>query len=391
MPHNDTGTHSGNHLDGIPIFFSEQLSRFNFGQGHPFHPQRFAHFLKLLERAGLDKSFKKMKLVPATREDLELVHTDDYLAYIKHLENINGRITMDTPVNSDVTEVQGLIVGSGLQAAEMVLKDGGTTGRDGRIVHTFGGLHHAGADYGEGFCLYNDVAITANALLERHGQKKILIFDTDAHQGNGTMDIFYDDPRVLFISIHQDPRTLYPGRGFVHEIGEGKGTGYTVNIPMPPYSTNSQYERTIDEIFLPLVKEFQPDVIIRNGGSDPYHGDELTLLGLDYDGLNMMTSRVRKAALDIPGACNRLIDMMVSGYGDFVVYGWLAMFCGTQGLDIDYKKLAPVEYRHPGGYAQEKLDMMTGKMLGELKGNLREHWDCFECNRPSIPQSLGRG
>ena len=368
MPSNNNESHSGSHH--IPIFFSDQLAKFNFGQGHPFHPQRFAHFLKLLERAGIDKHLEKLELEPATQDDLRLVHTDGYLAYIKHLENINGRITMDTPVNSDVTEVQGLIVGSGLQAAELVLKDGG-------IVHTFGGLHHAGSDYGEGFCLYNDVAVTARALLERHGQNRILIFDTDAHQGNGTMDIFYDDPRVLFISIHQDPRTLYPGRGFVHEIGEGEGAGYTINVPMPPYSTNPQYERAIDEIFKPIVKEFKPDVIIRNGGSDPYHGDELTLLGLDYDGLNMMASKVRQASMEGPGACKKQIDMMVSGYGDLVIYGWLAMFCGTQGLDVDYKKLAPVEYRIPGGYAQDRLDKMTEDMLGKLKGHLKEHWNCF--------------
>ena len=368
MPSYSTGSHSGSHQ--IPIFFSDRLAKFNFGQGHPFHPQRFAHFLKLLKRAGIDKHLKKLDLEPATRDDLGLVHTESYLAYVKHLENINGRITMDTPVNPDVTEVQSLIVGSGLQAAELVLKDEG-------VVHTFGGLHHAGSDYGEGFCLYNDVAITARALVERHDQKRILIFDTDAHQGNGTMDIFYDDPRILFISIHQDPRTLYPGRGFVHEIGEGDGTGYTVNIPMPPYSTNLQYERAIDDIFLPLVREYRPDVIIRNGGSDPYHGDELTLLGLDYDGLNMMTAKVREAAIGGSGVCNRLIDMMVSGYGEFVTYGWLAMFCGIQGLDVDYKKLAPAEHKHPGGYTEERLDRITENMLDDLKGHLKDHWDCF--------------
>ncbi|MCK4757256.1 MAG: acetylpolyamine amidohydrolase [Thermoplasmata archaeon] len=347
------------------------MAKFNFGQGHPFNLERFAWFMNLLEKAGLSDRLEKHSLVPATVDDLKLVHSDTYLAYIDHLKNINGRLTMDTPVNSNVTEVQSLIVGSGLQAAQLVLDKGGA-------AHTFGGLHHAGPDYGEGFCLYNDVAVTAKALVERHGQKKIMVFDTDAHQGNGTMDIFYDDPRVLFISIHQDPRTLYPGRGFVHEIGSGEGTGYTVNIPIPPYSSNSQYERALDEIFTPLVKEFEPDVIIRNGGSDPYHGDDLTILGLDYDGLNMVGRKVREAALDGPGACDKQIDMMVSGYGDLVIYGWLALFCGIEGLDdIDYKKLAPTEYRRPGGYTQEKLDDITEEMLVALKKELEEYWNCF--------------
>ena len=177
MPHHNTSSYSD--TQHIPIFFSEQLAKFNFGQGHPFHPQRFAHFLNLLERAGIEKHLEKLKLEPATQEDLRLVHTESYLDYVKHLEKIDGRITMDTPVNSNVTEVQSLIVGSGLQAADLILKDGG-------IVHTFGGLHHAGSDYGEGFCLYNDVAVTARALIERYDQKRILIFDTDAHQGKGS-------------------------------------------------------------------------------------------------------------------------------------------------------------------------------------------------------------
>ncbi len=368
MPQDSTGSSMGD--NNIPIFFSEQLAKFNFGQGHPFHPERFASFIRLLKKAELIDDIHKMGLISATDEDLRMVHDDNYLAHIKYLEKINGRITMDTPVNSDVTGVQSLIVGSGLQAAELVLEKGG-------IVHTFGGLHHAGKDYGEGFCLYNDVAITAKALLERHGQKRVLIFDTDAHQGNGTMDIFYDDPRVLFISIHQDPRTLYPGRGFVNEIGVGAGEGYTVNIPMPPYSSYFQYEWAIDDIFQPLVNEFKPDVIIRNGGSDPYHGDELTLLGLDYDGLNMMASKVRKAVFEGDGACGKLIDMMVSGYGDFVTYGWLAMFAGIQGLDVDYRALAPAEYKRPGGYTADKLDRITEKMLADLKTHLRNHWKCF--------------
>ena len=322
--------------------------------------------MSLLADFDLLEMLDVRELVPATREDLMLAHTEKFIDRVEELAKNGGRLTLDTPANLDVLEIQKLIAGSGLQAAELLLKS------DVASAHTFGGLHHAGADYGEGFCLLNDVAIVGKGLVDRHGLDRVMIVDTDAHQGNGTMDIFYDDPRVLFVSIHQDPRTLYPGRGFVFDKGSGNGLGFTVNIPMPPYAGNAQYERAMNEIFMPLARQFKPQMIIRNGGSDPYLGDELTILGLDYEGLAMLNGKVREASDE---GCKKLLDMCVSGYGEYVIEGWLAIFAGIEKLDVDLGSLeSPGDSAHRG-YPEEMLDAMTNDMLAILKDELKEFWD----------------
>ncbi|GAH36956.1 unnamed protein product, partial [marine sediment metagenome] len=225
---------------------------------------------------------------------------------------------------------------------------------------------------------FNDVAITARMLLSKYPVERILIIDTDAHQGNGTMDIFYDDPRVLFISIHQDPRTLYPGRGFINEIGIGAGKGFTVNIPMPMFAGNKQYQCALNEIFVPLAKEYQPDVIIQNGGADPHYADQLTLLGLDLDGLNMVGKIVRKTA---DGTSKKLIDMIVSGYSDLVHYGWLAIIAGVAGLPIDFSKIVnePEKRKHLEIEINEgSTESQTQKVVEAVKTELKSYWRCFQ-------------
>ena len=188
----------------------------------------------------------------------------------------------------------------------------------------FGGLHHAGRGFGEGFCIFNDVAVAAAALL-RDGMERIAVLDTDAHQGNGTMDIFYEDPRVLFVSIHQDPRTLYPGVGFITELGRGAGEGRTVNLPMPMLADGSLYDLAMREIVYPLLDEFRPQAIIRNGGSDPLYTDTLTNLGLDVEQLSGLIRDIARYARrgGIP-----LVDLFLSGYGPYVSEGWLAIVRG---------------------------------------------------------------
>jgi acetoin utilization protein AcuC len=351
----------------IPIFYGSQLAEFDFGPGHPFTGERFESYVALLESTGVGAMCEFMALRSASDEDLQLVHTHEYLKYVKFLESSGGYISVDTPVTPSVMEIQRLITGSGLQAAELLIKG------EYRTAHTFGGFHHAGRDYGEGFCIYNDVAVVTEALLKRHRVKRVLILDTDAHQGNGTMDIFYSNPKVLFISLHQDPRTLYPGKGFTWETGKNEGKGYTVNLPMPPYAGNEQYEYVFKEVIRPIAREFSPDMIIRNGGSDPYFADDLTALGLDLDGLNVIGKRVREIVNDT-GA--RLIDMMVSGYGDMVIYGWLALFCGVESLDFDYKTASPEQPSVQMRADNEKLNAYTEAMVRDLRSQLKDHWSC---------------
>jgi len=154
-------------------------------------------------------------------------------------------------------EAARLVIGQAKLAADLV-----QSGQFNMVVSLGGGLHHARRGYGEGFCLYNDVAFCATYLLEEYNLERILILDTDAHAGNGTSEYFYSSPQVLFIDLHQDPRTLYPGTGFAPDTGIGEGKGFTVNVPMPVYAGNDSYRLVFDEIVGPLAEEFKPQIII---------------------------------------------------------------------------------------------------------------------------------
>ena len=147
-----------------------------------------------------------------------------------------------------------------------------------------------------------------------------------------------------------------------------------MNIPMPPFSSNRQYELALNTILEPIAREFKPQFCIRNGGSDSFYADELTMLGLDYDGLFMVSKMVRDIALKTSG---NLLDMMVSGYGDLVIYGWLAQFCGANALDVDYKHFSPPPPFHSPPSSQEILDQATQSMLNSLIGELDQYWSCF--------------
>lgn len=232
-------------------------------------------------------------------------------------------------------------------------------------------MHHAKPNYGEGFCLYNDNAFVARYLMAKYGLERILILDTDAHQGNGTCEYFYSEPRVLFIDLHQDPRTLYPGTGFADEIGEGKGKGFTINVPMPVYAGFDSYRLVFDEVVLPVTEEFKPQVVIRNGGSDPHFADSLTNLGLPVRGFRMIGERARQMA-EVCGG--KQIDLIGSGYNKEVLpYAWLALLCGLADFKIEVKEPIPI----PERFRQDHSFNNTREVIGEVKGHLKDYWRCL--------------
>ncbi|MFO7992373.1 MAG: histone deacetylase family protein [Thermoplasmata archaeon] len=340
-----------------PIFYHEGYGNYSFGSFHPFDPERFPKFVEMVRNSEELSSAIEIKEADwAKDKELQLVHSKKYIEKISELEETGGRVSPDTPVKPGTPAACRRIVGGSLGAAKDL--------KNNDLTLNMGGLHHAGRDYGEGFCLFNDVAIAAEYL--RRKGKKVCILDTDAHQGNGTMDIFYTSPDVLFISLHQDPRTLYPGRGYVHEIGDGDGEGYSVNIPLPRDSNIAEYRYAFDEVVSPVVEQFEPDVLIRNGGSDPHHQDSLTDLALDMNGfvyLGAVTSEICKNV----GA--KHIDLFLSGYGLMVLNGWLAMLKGTMDLDIP----TPDDQRI-GSLKNEPRKSMV-ETLDDLKNILEDHWD----------------
>jgi acetoin utilization protein AcuC len=348
-----------------PFFYHPDFAAYDFGPSHPFQGSRFERFMRELE-ARFPSVYAELEVrrpARAENELLELVHARPYIARVGALEKRRGFLSPDTQLLPGSVDAARLIVGASAAAAEACLQGGLAIG--------FGGLHHAGPDYGEGFCIFNDVAVAAAALLRR-GYSRIVILDTDAHQGNGTMDIFYEDPRVLFVSIHQDPRTLYPGRGFVDEIGRGPGVGFTVNLPMPMLSDGLMYDRAMADVVFPLVDEFGPEVIIRNGGCDPLYTDTLTNLGLTLDELTALVRRIteKASALRVP-----LLDLFLSGYGPYVTEGWLAILRGILGESFELS--IPEKPKRISRDARAGIEKMTTEMLIELKRHLRPYWKIF--------------
>jgi len=235
-----------------------------------------------------------------------------------------------------------------------------------KAVSIGGGLHHAKAGYGEGFCIYNDVVIASKYAIKEYGVERILILDTDAHAGNGTCEAFYADPRVLFIDLHQ--KGIYPGTGWVEEIGEGKGKGFTLNVPLESGTGDSAYENIFDEIISPLAREFQPRLIIRNGGSDPHFADSLTGLGLTLAGFRMIGSKVRQLGAEL---CDgRSVDLICSGYNsDVLPKAWISLIAGLSGIEIE------LDEPFPGAGNPKTAEI--GNVIDAVRKNLKPYWKCM--------------
>jgi len=351
-------------MERVAIVHHSGVAEYDFGPGHPFRGDRFPRFMRLLDAHGL-LSRPEVQLVEpdaAGDADLRLAHSDGYIRLVERLAARSTPLSGDTPLTPAVARAARLIVGTALRAGELVA-EGGFRVAEG----VGGGLHHAGRDYGGGFCVFNDVAVCARALLDRHGLERVLIFDSDAHAGNGTMDIFYDDPRVLFISVHQDPRTIYPGTGFIDQTGRGPGEGYTVNVPLPPGSGDRCMEIVLERVFKPLTRAFKPQAIIRNGGSDPHFRDGLASLGLTYAGLRAVGAAVSDAAH--AAGCG-VIDLCCSGYNpETVAEGWLAILSGLMGVETGLMEPSPP--RSPGPELLEATEAVIEALAERLGGR----WD----------------
>jgi acetoin utilization protein AcuC len=357
----------------IGILYSNKLRNYDFGPGHPFRGGRFESFLSYFD-AHLSQSGKfevLLKDEPASAEDLTLWHTTDYIQAMSeasagvHVTNLSKYVSGDN-VNprtgrfpEGIEPAARVIVKNSMRACDLVQE-----GSYEKAVSIGGGLHHAKPGYGEGFCIYNDVVISAKHALRKYALDRIMILDTDAHAGNGTCQAFYADPRVLFVDIHQ--RYIYPGTGHQDEIGDGVGRGYTVNVPLPPGAGDETYTFVFDELILPLVEEFEPQLIIRNGGSDPHPSDEITQLGLTLDGFRYVGRRVREIADTCGG---KEVDLICSGYKPQVLSrAWAALISGLADVDITLEEPLPLR-------AEESQALEEGKsVVKTVKRNLQPHW-----------------
>jgi|TARA_X000000368_G_scaffold375986_1_gene328750 acetoin utilization deacetylase AcuC-like enzyme len=272
------------------------------GKKHPESPARLEAVWKGLDNLFLGDDLVRIEPRVATETELLRCHPIEHIQALEALDaDGGGRMDPDTAISAGSWGAARLAAGSGLSAVEALTQTEAETAFC--AIRPPG--HHATSDRSMGFCLINNIAITAASLIAKG--KKVAVIDIDAHHGNGTQEIFYSDPRVLMISIHQWP--LYPGTGSEAEKGELEGEGFTVNVPLPPGATGSTYRLAFDKIVVPLVEDFQPDWVLVSAGFDAHREDPLTDMGLTSGDFADLTLNLFNLAPK-----NRCIFFLEGGY-----------------------------------------------------------------------------
>jgi acetoin utilization protein AcuC len=279
-------------LTRTALIWDEQLPGYRFTPDHPLNPRRLELTVELITALGLAGDESRM-IVPAraaTIAELGGVHSMDFIEAVRRASaagpeaaalQLFGLGSPDVPVFGSMHEAACRVTGATLVAAELVMS--GTVRRAFSIA---GGLHHARHAEAAGFCVYNDLAVAIRWLQRTHGAR-VMYLDIDAHHGDGVQWIFYDDPDVLTVSWHESGAFLFPGTGFLDEMGEGDGYGYSVNVPLDPHTGDASFLHAVAELLPPLATAFAPDVIVLQAGCDAHVLDPLTHLrcttGLYHD------------------------------------------------------------------------------------------------------------
>jgi acetoin utilization protein AcuC len=245
----------------LGIVYSDEFQQYDFGPSHPLKPTRLKLTFGLMEATGLLKSpnVKVSEPRQANQEELRLFHDEDYLELVKRASKAGTGFldTGDTPAFKGCYEASALASGASLRAIDLVMS--------GEVTHAMnisGGLHHAHPDRASGFCIFNDPAISIAYLKKKYGLKRILYLDVDAHHGDGVMYGFYSDGGVLDIDFHEDGHHLFPGTGFTNEIGKGAGSGYKINMPLPPFTDDEPYLNAFREIVPNAVRKYRPQILL---------------------------------------------------------------------------------------------------------------------------------
>ncbi len=285
------------------FMYSPELTRNILREDHVLRPMRLRLVYELLQAYGVFERPDAVVIEPRVATDLELMsfHGRDYVESVQafsrgedlHRQNRYGFSDWgDNPISEGMYDAAALAAGASLVAAETVWN-----GEADAVFNAGGGYHHAGPDFASGFCVFNDVVIAILRLLAL-GAERVAYVDIDAHHGDGVQNAFYTSNHVLTISIHQSGQTLFPGTGETAEMGEEPGVGYAVNVPLAPGTHNAAYAHVIENAVAPLIRAFNPDVLVTQQGIDTHIDDPLTHLRLTSEG---HTSAVAKLASLSPG------------------------------------------------------------------------------------------
>ncbi|MGH9316966.1 MAG: histone deacetylase family protein [Thermoanaerobaculia bacterium] len=326
------------------LLYEERFLLHRAPYAHPEHPGRLEAIRAGLEREGLAKRCQSLEARDATKEELASVHTERYIELIAATGQRDfSELDPDTYACRDSVAAARLAAGGLAEMAAAVL--------DGRIANGFALLrppgHHAEADNAMGFCLFNNVAIAARKA-QRLGVGRILIVDWDVHHGNGTQNTFWDDPGVLYFSTHQFP--FYPGTGAILETGGENARGRTVNVPWPAEMGDAEYLAAFDRVLLPVVRSFEPELVLVSCGFDAAKGDLLGQMRVTPDGYAAMTSRL----LALAGG--RVALALEGGYNLDAI---AAAACACLRILLG-ESPGPQKFGRPSALAERVLDQVIG-------------------------------
>ena len=345
------------------LIWQDDRIRYDFGRDHPLKPVRVELTVDLIRACGFTDREDVLTLprAPFGDEDVVRLHTPEYVEAVKRQsanpdpsgEVVFGLGLGDNPVFSGMHEASLEVCGASVAAAQAVW--------EGTARHAFnpaGGLHHAMPGRASGFCIYDDPAFAIDWLL-RHGAGRVAYIDVDTHHGDGVQAMFYDDPRVLTVSLHESGRYLFPGTGFPDEVGTGDGRGTSLNIPLGPATPGSVWLEAFDAIVPPALDAFRPDVLVTQLGCDTHVTDPLAHLALTTDDYVEIATRLHRLAHDT-SAAGRWVATGGGGYrlATVVPRAWTIYFAELTGselpLEVPWSWLAHAEEiafeRPPGAF-----------------------------------------
>ncbi|HEY1970744.1 MAG TPA: acetoin utilization protein AcuC [Pseudonocardia sp.] len=339
-----------------PRFLGYQLS-----ESHPLDPVRLDLTVRLATGLGVLEGVELLTPEQAPDTELERVHTPAYLEAVKEAPGFpygagHGLGTPDNPIFAGMHESSALICGGSLLAARRIAE-----GHSNRAVNIAGGLHHAMASAASGFCVYNDCAIAISWLLE-HGFSRIAYVDVDVHHGDGVQAAFLNDPRVLTISVHQHPRTLWPFTGWPDEYGSGEAAGTAVNLALPPGTRDGSWLRAFRAVVPSLLAAFQPELLVTQCGVDTHHEDPLAELSLTVDGHRAIYQELRELAETTAGG--KWLALGGGGYSlvRVVPRSWTHLMATVLDRDVDAERPIPANWiAHVAGLSRLPVPTSMGE------------------------------
>ena len=331
---------------------------------HPDDRDKVDRIVDAIEQAPY--ADRVMRFFPryATPDQIALVHDAAFVDLVRSAaETAGGWMDTDTRVGPGSYETALLAAGGTIAGVDDVMMEAFHR-PDGVFCLVRPPGHHAGANRAMGFCLFNNVAVAARYAQRTYGLERVLILDWDVHHGNGTNDIFHEDPSVLFVSLHQWP--LYPGSGWLTDVGSGEGEGFTVNIPLPPGAGDAAYRAALERIVEPIAEQFAPQLVLVSAGQDCHAGDPLSDQKVSLDGFRGLTRAVRRIA--DRHARGRHVLALEGGYNQHTLPWLVAGIVAAMG-DLPDDTIDP--------FAPDDSTMLSGAQedrLREVVAELGRYW-----------------